>query len=258
MRGSYSAKTRFALKPAHDDASPHIEHEARLVGHAVRRPRRLPHDIDVDLADAGDAGHCVLHHLRHFGRRRTVRRRQRHLDVDGAIVLDVDLVDQTEFVNVGRDFRIEHTLQRSDDLAAETLGLLRRQRRDGFHIGFGSFDGIGHANKSRALMSACARWSTSSRVLYMPNEARHVAVTLNRSRSGITQWVPARTAMPWRSITVATSWGCAPFISQGITGPLPRSVPIRRSELISRRRSWGDLKRSYLCAAMRSFPIELT
>jgi hypothetical protein len=39
----------------------------------------------------------------------------------------------------------------------------------------------------------------------MPNEARHVAVTLNRSSSGITQWVPARTAMPARSITVATS-----------------------------------------------------
>src|ERR1700722_13998675 len=99
------------------------------------------------------------------------------------------------------------------------------------------FDGVGHENSSRALISACARWSTSSRVLYIPNEARHVAVTLNRSKSGITQWVPARTAMPCRSITVATSWGCAPFISNEITGPLPRAVPIRRSELISRRRS---------------------
>src|SRR5580704_6121418 len=99
------------------------------------------------------------------------------------------------------------------------------------------FDGVGHENSSRALISACARWSTSSRVLYIPNEARHVAVTLNRSKSGITQWVPARTAMPWRSITVATSWGCAPFISNEITGPLARAVPITRSELISRRRS---------------------
>jgi hypothetical protein len=52
---------------------------------------------------------------------------------------------------------------------------------------------------------------------------------LNRSKSGITQWVPARTAMPCRSITVATSWGWAPFISNEITGPLPRAVPIRRS-----------------------------
>src|ERR1700758_1016579 len=101
------------------------------------------------------------------------------------------------------------------------------------------FDGVGHENNSRALISACARWSTSSLVLYIPNEARQVAVTLNRSKSGITQWVPARTAMPCRSMTVATSWGCAPFSSNEITGPLPRAVPIRRSELISRRRSYA-------------------
>src|SRR6185436_19118775 len=112
-------------------------------------------------------------------------------------------------------------------------------RRDARHrIGLG-FCGVRHENISCALISACARWSTSSRVLYIPNEARHVAVTLNRSKSGITQWVPARTAMPWRSITVATSWGWAPFISNEITGPLPRAVPIRRSELISRMRSWA-------------------
>src|SRR4029077_21083425 len=133
--------------------------------------------------------------------------------------------------------RIEHRLQRRHDFAAEPVGFLRRQRRVGLHVaGFG-FDGLGHENSSRALISACARWSTSSRVLYMPNEARHVAVTLNRSKSGITQWVPALTAIPWRSITVATSWGCAPVISNEITGPLSRAVPIRRSELISRSRS---------------------
>src|ERR1700751_3101036 len=101
------------------------------------------------------------------------------------------------------------------------------------------FGCVGHANKSRALISASARWSTSSRLLYIANEARQVAVTLNRSKSGITQWVPARTATPWRSITVATSWGWAPFISKEITGPLLLAVPIRRSELISRRRSWA-------------------
>src|ERR1700761_1972725 len=98
------------------------------------------------------------------------------------------------------------------------------------------FNGVGHENNSRALISACARWSTSSRVLYIPNEARQVAVTLNRSKSGITQWVPARTAMPCRSMTVATSWGWAPFISKEITGPLFFAVPISRSELILRRR----------------------
>src|SRR5437868_13576401 len=220
-------------------ASPHIKDEARLVAHPVRRPSRLPDQIDVDHADAGNAGNRVLHHLRQFPGRRAVRRRQRHHDVHAAVVLDVDLVDQAEFIDIGRNFRIEHGLQRGHDVAAQPLGLLRRQRRMLFHVACFDFGRVGHANNSRALISACARWSTSSRVLYIPNEARHVAVTLNRSKSGITQWVPARTAMPCRSITVATSWGWAPFISNEITGPLPRAVPIRRSELISRNRSWA-------------------
>src|ERR1700756_1398796 len=99
----------------------------------------------------------------------------------------------------------------------------------GFHVGefdVGSVGHISHANKSRAFIRACARWSTSSRVLYIANEARQVAVTLNRSKSGITQWVPARTAIPWRSITVAISWGWAPFISNEMIGPLAFAVPI--------------------------------
>src|SRR5271169_1270187 len=239
-------------KPWSPNTSPHIEDEARLVAHAVRRPCRLPDQIDVDDADTGNAGDRVLHHRRQFAGRRTIRRRQRHHDVDAAVVLQVDLVDQAEFVDIGRNFRIEHRLQRRDDFAGQPLGLLRRQRRMGFHIldfkildfkildfKILGFRGVGHANSSRAFISACARWSTSSFVLYIANEARQVAVTLNRSKSGITQWVPARTAMPWRSITVATSWGWAPFISNEITGPLCFAVPISRSELISRRRSWA-------------------
>ena len=53
-----------------------------------------------------------------------------------------------------------------------------------------------------------------------------MAVTLNRSKSGITQWVPARTATPWRSITVATSWAMGALHLEGDDGPLPRAVPI--------------------------------
>src|SRR5205823_14913098 len=43
------------------NASPHIKDEARLVAHPVRRPSRLPDQIDVDHADAGNAGNRVLH-----------------------------------------------------------------------------------------------------------------------------------------------------------------------------------------------------
>src|ERR1700742_3450601 len=244
--------SREQITPYSTNVSPHIEDEARLVAHPVRRPCRIPHQIDIDHADAGNAGDRVLHHGGELACRRAIRRRQRHHHVDAAVILEIDLVDQTEFIDVGRNFRVEHRLQRGHDFAAQTPGLLRRQRRLRLHVGGFDLIGlhvsfhfsfhlgrVGHENNSRALMSACANWSTSSLVLYIPNEARQVAVTLNRSKSGITQWVPARTATPWRSITVATSWACAPFSSNDITGPLSRAVPINRSELISRRRSWA-------------------
>src|SRR5207245_7678384 len=114
---------------------------------------------------------------------------------------------QAELVDVGRNFRIEHGLQRRHDVTGQPLGLLRRQRRIGLHIagfdfGILSFDCVGHANSSCALTSACARWSTSSFVLYIPNEARQVAVSLHSSISGVTQCVPARAATPWRGLPV--------------------------------------------------------
>ena len=46
----------------------------------------------------------------------------------------------------------------------------------------------------------------------------------------MTQWVPARTATPERSMMVATSCGCAPFISKETIAPFSRAVPMIRSE----------------------------
>ncbi len=40
-------------------------------------------------------------------------------------------------------------------------------------------------------------------MLYIANEARQVAVKPNRDNNGITQWVPARTATPERSMIVS-------------------------------------------------------
>ena len=71
----------------------------------------------------------------------------------------------------------------------------------------------------------------------MAKEARQLAVTPKRASNGITQWVPARTATPERSMMVATSCGCAPFISKETIGPLSLALPKMRSELISRKRS---------------------
>src|SRR5690606_37687647 len=143
----------------------------------------------------------------------------------------------SDLVNIGRDLGIVHRLERGDDLGAEPFGFFRRQRRRG--RGDRRLVGLGfaHANKSCALIRASASVSTSASVLYIANDARHVAVSLNRSKSGITQWVPARTATPARSITVATSCGCAPFIVKEISGPRSRGLPTMRSELIARSRS---------------------
>ena len=79
--------------------------------------------------------------------------------------------------------------------------------------------------------------STSSRVLYMPNEALHVEVTPKRFNSGWAQCVPARTATPWRSITIETSWAWMPCNSNETIAPLFGASPKMRSELIERSRS---------------------
>jgi hypothetical protein len=76
------------------------------------------------------------------------------------------------------------------------------------------------------LIKAVARLSTSALVLYIAKDARQVAETPKRANSGMVQCVPARTALPERSITVATSCGCAPLSSKEMIGPLSLAVPI--------------------------------
>ena len=127
------------------------------------------------------------------------------------------------------NFGVENGLQRADDLVGQTRHFLGRDGGRLFRGGRGGVGRVGlassvlrrrHVKKSCAFTSACARQSISSRVLYIANEARQVAVTPNRANSGMTQWVPARTATPERSMIVATSCGCAPFISNETIGPL--------------------------------------
>ena len=142
-----------ALEPAHN--AHHMLSTRRASSrHPARVPWRIPHHIDLDHADAGHAGDRVLHHGRQLAGRRTIRRRQRHVDVDRAIIPDVDLVDQAELVDVGRDFRIVDGLQRGHDFVGQPLGLLLRQRRM-VAAGFASFGAgffglrsiVGHAKQ---------------------------------------------------------------------------------------------------------------
>src|SRR5690606_14621313 len=139
------------------------------------------------------------------------------VDLDGAVVLDVDLVDETQFVDVGGDFRIVDRFQRRNYVVGQarqliggnggrnagTVGLLFR--RLGALLHSCVFHHRRHPKNLRAFSSASARASTSARLLYMAKDALQVEVTPKRFNSGWAQCVPARTATPCRSITIDTS-----------------------------------------------------
>ena len=131
-----------------------------------------------------------------------------------AVVVDIDLVDQTEFVNVGWDLGIVDGFQRRDDVGGErsissggnaaplvVAGALA-SAKSVVLAGAVSVAAVAtsktsrlvssiavtfHANKSCALVKLATRASTSSSVLYIANEARHVAVTPSRSIKGCAQ-----------------------------------------------------------------------
>ena len=69
--------------------------------------------------DAFDGADGILHPAGHLAGHRAAGRGQRHVDLDRAVVLDVDLVDQAELVDVGRDFRVVDRLQRRDDVVGQ-------------------------------------------------------------------------------------------------------------------------------------------
>jgi hypothetical protein len=235
----------FAHAKFRDDRSKHAERQLGLVRHAVLVPGRVEGERHFHLADAGHGGHGVLDPGRHLARHRAAWRRQRHLDRNVAVVVDVDLVDQPQLVDVGGNLGVVHGLQGRDDVGGELLQLLRRDRRAGrrrrthrlLYLGVhgqlhsllplpacGERVGI-HPKKSRALISASASASTSALVLYMANDARQVAVTPRRSISGWAQWWPARTATPERSMMVEMSCGCRPSMPNETMAPLSFAVP---------------------------------
>src|SRR5262249_19372459 len=143
---------------------------------------------------------------RHFASHRAAGRGQRHFDVDMAVIIHVDLVDEAEFINVDRDFRIEHSLELRDEFIGQARELKLAQLLNG-----GRRNAVHHANIFRALTTASTKESTSASVLYRAKLARAVALTPRRRISGWAQWWPARMATPERSRICATSWGWAPF-----------------------------------------------
>src|SRR5690606_28990945 len=155
---------------------------------------------------------------RHFTGHGTARRRQRHLDQNVAVVGHIDLVDQAQLIDVDRNFRVVHRLQRLDQVVGQLVQLSLRQGAllrlvpaggEGVAVADGGF-GLGvvhthHTKKFRALISASTKASVSSTVLYRAKEARVLEVTPSLFASGSAQCRPARTATPYRSMIWATS-----------------------------------------------------
>ena len=206
--------------------------------------------------DARDRGDGILDPDRHLAGHRAARRRQRHVDRDVAVVVDVDLVDQAQLVDVGRGFpdrRRSSARRRCRRVSCSSSSATASSRRPACRLRRPTAGAaaarqaaarpaasaaamslsIGLPSpwsclmrKSRArLISASTSASTSACVLYMANDARHVAVTPRRSISGCAQWWPARTATPERSMMVEMSCGCRPSIVNETIAPLPGAVP---------------------------------
>src|SRR5512132_1004444 len=104
------------------------EFEARRLRHERRIPRRIPDQLDLGVGDALDGAQLGLDLAGDDARHRAARRGQSHLDSNDAVVGDVDVVDQAEFIDTHRNLRIV-------DAAQHILHPLRQRAPGGGDIG---------------------------------------------------------------------------------------------------------------------------
>src|SRR6185295_1733153 len=95
--------------------SEHSELQACRFRHHRGIPGRVPDQLHVGGGDAGDALHLALYLAGERTCHRAAGGREGHLDLDGAVALDVDVVDEPQLVDVDRDLRIEDGLESFDD-----------------------------------------------------------------------------------------------------------------------------------------------
>src|SRR3954454_18585608 len=81
------------------------EDELRVVGHLVRRPRRVPRELDLDVLDARQLGRGAVDVLLDHRPRGATHRREavRDLDLRSG---DVDVVEKPEVDDVHAELRI--------------------------------------------------------------------------------------------------------------------------------------------------------
>src|SRR5216683_654423 len=95
------------------------ELEPRFLAHAVLCPWWRPYQLDADLADTRYGADRLLDLAGQRAGDRAGRRRQRHLDIDGTVALDDELVDEAEIDEIDRQLGVAHRLQRCENLRFE-------------------------------------------------------------------------------------------------------------------------------------------
>src|SRR3990170_7729634 len=106
----------WVMKIWHSDRSDaHAELFLRDLRHRLWRPRRVPHDLYLRLLHAGERLDLPLHVRGEIRGRGAARGGERHLDHDPRVT-DVDVVHESEVVNVDRDLRVVALLQHRDDV----------------------------------------------------------------------------------------------------------------------------------------------
>src|SRR3990170_3355662 len=104
----------------------------RRLGHHLGGPGGLPDDVHVGLLDPRELLKLPLHVMLDVRGRGAAGRREGHPDLDLArAVADLDVVDETQVVDVDRDLRVVALLEHGHDLVAcRHLGTsLYRERR---------------------------------------------------------------------------------------------------------------------------------
>ena len=73
----------------------HVQCNLGFFRHAARVPGRIKYQIDLNVADTGDRRDGIFNPYRHFTCNRTARRSQGHVDLDIAVIINVDPVNQS-------------------------------------------------------------------------------------------------------------------------------------------------------------------
>src|SRR5437588_7886328 len=90
----------------------HPQFPAGVLGHSVRGPWRVVDDLHPSVLDARDLEQVLAHVGHHLAGHRAAEGGEGHLDVDALLLLvDVDLVDQSQVDDVDRDLRVEALVQ---------------------------------------------------------------------------------------------------------------------------------------------------